>query len=287
MFDNLNNKNDLNKNSSNIIDNNIKNKEEQKEKQEFNNNLSPDFSSQNLNKENNQNQDKKVEDIFSETDKAIPQRSPFKNVNNNENFEKNKNQDNKNQDNKNQKVKKILILLAFVFGLVIMLWISYVLIGKIFRNNQDTRFLNNQETGFYEENQGDDNLNNEIIDEIEDYSNNQEVETETDNNYNPSENQGNEAETDSSYDSLGSQEASDLLKDTDGDGLTDEEELELGTDPLNPDTDGDGLSDREEVKVYFTDPLKPDTDGDGYLDGEEVEGGYDPKGPGKLYDLSN
>ena len=31
--------------------------------------------------------------------------------------------------------------------------------------------------------------------------------------------------------------------DTDGDGLTDEEEARLGTDPRNPDTDSDGLTD--------------------------------------------
>jgi outer membrane protein OmpA-like peptidoglycan-associated protein len=58
--------------------------------------------------------------------------------------------------------------------------------------------------------------------------------------------------------------------DTDGDGLTDAEEAELGTDPRNPDTDGDGLTDYEEVRVYGTDPLNPDTDYDGLTDGEEV-----------------
>ncbi len=59
--------------------------------------------------------------------------------------------------------------------------------------------------------------------------------------------------------------------DTDGDGLTDGEEvLKYKTNPLNPDTDGDGLKDGEEVKVYGTDPLNPDTDGDGLTDGEEV-----------------
>jgi len=36
-------------------------------------------------------------------------------------------------------------------------------------------------------------------------------------------------------------------KDSDGDGLTDEEEARLGTDPNNPDTDGDGLRDGWEV----------------------------------------
>jgi outer membrane protein OmpA-like peptidoglycan-associated protein len=62
-----------------------------------------------------------------------------------------------------------------------------------------------------------------------------------------------------------------LNPDTDGDGLTDGEEvLEYKTDPLNPDTDGDGLSDGDEVKVHSTDPLNPDTDGDGLKDGEEV-----------------
>ncbi|MFH1192007.1 MAG: hypothetical protein V1655_00875 [bacterium] len=71
--------------------------------------------------------------------------------------------------------------------------------------------------------------------------------------------------------------------DTDGDGLTDEEEAKLGASPNNVDTDGDGLSDREEINVYKTDPLNPDTDSDGYLDGVEVKGGYNPKGEGKLY----
>lgn len=41
----------------------------------------------------------------------------------------------------------------------------------------------------------------------------------------------------------------DCIIDTDGDGLTDGEEIDLGTDPNNPDTDGDGLTDGEEVLV--------------------------------------
>ncbi len=58
--------------------------------------------------------------------------------------------------------------------------------------------------------------------------------------------------------------------DTDGDGLTDAEEAELGTDPNSADTDGDGLSDGEEVNDYDTDPTNADTDGDGLEDGPEV-----------------
>ena len=77
----------------------------------------------------------------------------------------------------------------------------------------------------------------------------------------------------------------DEIIDTDGDGLTDGEEKRLGTDPNNIDTDEDGLFDREEVRVYKTDPTNPDTDGDGYTDGSEVKNGYNPNGPGKLYEL--
>ncbi|MBI3260583.1 MAG: OmpA family protein [Ignavibacteriae bacterium] len=59
--------------------------------------------------------------------------------------------------------------------------------------------------------------------------------------------------------------------DTDGDGLTDEKEEQIGTDPNNPDTDGDGLNDGEEVNDYKTKPLNADTDGDGLSDGDEVK----------------
>ena len=58
--------------------------------------------------------------------------------------------------------------------------------------------------------------------------------------------------------------------DSDGEGLFDREEEEIGTDPYNPDTDGDGLTDYEEVRIYHTDPLNPDTDYDMLSDGNEV-----------------
>lgn len=72
-------------------------------------------------------------------------------------------------------------------------------------------------------------------------------------------------------------------QDSDGDGLTDAQEAERGTDSMSPDSDNDGLFDGEEIETYRTDPLDPDTDGDGYLDGAEVQSGYDPNGPGKLF----
>jgi hypothetical protein len=82
--------------------------------------------------------------------------------------------------------------------------------------------------------------------------------------------------------------------DTDGDGLTDTDEVTIHhTDPNNPDTDGDGLTDGDEVnkerslnvriakgkrkhtvvtQTYRTDPTKKDTDGDGLDDGQEILG---------------
>jgi hypothetical protein len=69
--------------------------------------------------------------------------------------------------------------------------------------------------------------------------------------------------------------------DADGDGLTAEQEINVGTDPNNADTDGDGLSDRQEVETYKTDPLRADSDNDTFNDGGEVQSGYNPLGPGR------
>jgi hypothetical protein len=74
--------------------------------------------------------------------------------------------------------------------------------------------------------------------------------------------------------------------DTDGDGLTDFEEVKVGwtvtrdevttvySDPLSADGDRDGLTDIEERDRAggATDPLDPDTDGDGLCDGPGVPG---------------
>ena len=57
-------------------------------------------------------------------------------------------------------------------------------------------------------------------------------------------------------------------EDPDGDGLTNQEEYDAGTDPNNADTDGDGLSDAEEGQMG-TDPTNEDTDGDGINDGDD------------------
>jgi gliding motility-associated-like protein len=100
--------------------------------------------------------------------------------------------------------------------------------------------------------------------------------------------------------------------DTDSDGLTNEQEAALGTNPTNPDTDGDGINDgiedtsgsdplnpcdpnpnaaacsldsdsdgltNNEESSLGTDPNNPDTDGDGINDGLEVDNGTNPLDP--------
>jgi hypothetical protein len=57
-------------------------------------------------------------------------------------------------------------------------------------------------------------------------------------------------------------------KDSDGDGLIDDYEDQIGTDPLKRDTDDDGLEDGDEISIG-TDPLDSDTDDDGILDGQD------------------
>lgn len=70
--------------------------------------------------------------------------------------------------------------------------------------------------------------------------------------------------------------------DTDNDGLSDSQEVYgvdsgFKTDPLVMDTDDDGLNDYEETIVYASNPLKADTDGDGALDSVDLTPNGYPK----------
>ncbi|MCH2064111.1 MAG: LamG domain-containing protein, partial [Roseibacillus sp.] len=76
--------------------------------------------------------------------------------------------------------------------------------------------------------------------------------------------------------------------DFDGDGLTDVEEYDAGTNPIETDSDGDGIADGAETNTGTfvnasdtgTDPLDVDSDDDGFNDGEELAGLFsDPTDP--------
>jgi cell wall-associated NlpC family hydrolase len=67
--------------------------------------------------------------------------------------------------------------------------------------------------------------------------------------------------------------------DTDHDGLSDALERRYGLDPLRADTDGDNLTDAQELVTYHTDGRKADTDGDGLNDAFELAQGLDPRSP--------
>lgn len=67
------------------------------------------------------------------------------------------------------------------------------------------------------------------------------------------------------------------LIDTDGDGLTDQQEIvTYSTNPTRADSDGDGLNDYDEVVTHQSDPWDTDSDDDGYTDLDEVLYGGDP-----------
>ncbi len=81
---------------------------------------------------------------------------------------------------------------------------------------------------------------------------------------------------------VGSDQACSRDEDSDGDGLTNYCECNLGTSPGNSDTDGDGVSDAEEDANHNcafnpgeSDPRTADTDGDGLDDGQERLNGTD------------
>ena len=69
------------------------------------------------------------------------------------------------------------------------------------------------------------------------------------------------------------------------DGLSNKEEHDNETDPQVADTDGDTLTDFDEVNSYNTDPIFADTDMDGQGDGLEVALGSDPRDSASKADI--
>ena len=70
--------------------------------------------------------------------------------------------------------------------------------------------------------------------------------------------------------------ADNLDNDDDNDGVSNADEITLyGSNPNDPDSDGDGLTDGEEVQ-HGTNPMEEDSDGDGFEDGYELRAGTNP-----------
>ncbi len=68
--------------------------------------------------------------------------------------------------------------------------------------------------------------------------------------------------------------------DTDGDGLSDEEEIALGYNPTQADSNNDGRSDADDWLAGSTSNFSPDDpDGDGFSTAEEISYGSDPYDP--------
>ena len=78
---------------------------------------------------------------------------------------------------------------------------------------------------------------------------------------------------------FGSVEDCDPGSDDDSDGLSNLEEFQERTDPAAKDSDGDGLTDGDEVNVHKTNPLLEDSDGNGIPDFDEVQEGTDTDVP--------
>ena len=67
-----------------------------------------------------------------------------------------------------------------------------------------------------------------------------------------------------------------LYQDSDGDGLSNQDEIWYGSNLFLKDSDNDGLIDYEEIYYHNTNPMLQDSDGDGLYDATEVEAGFDP-----------
>lgn len=83
------------------------------------------------------------------------------------------------------------------------------------------------------------------------------------------------------YDSV-TEGISDADVDSDADGLSNKQEVELDTNPQKADSDEDDWSDGDEVNIYGTNPLNSDTDDDGLKDSVEPKLGLDPLNPKTL-----
>lgn len=246
-----------------------------------------------LSQDPNQKSDKKVDDIFAETDAALPtpQASNIKSQVAGLSAHAQASPDTGEDNNHSKKKNSMIIIL--ILAIVILGAAVYLVYSKLMQTSSvgelplDNSLIDQGQQNKVEPPIGKDE--GQVIPEPEDQNDDPFIDEDL---ISPTPGQPVvpliPAELDSDGDGLTDEEemalgTDPLNPDSDGDGLTDYDEVRVyGTDPLNPDTDGDGLTDYEEVMIYKTEPLNPDSDGDGFSDGEEVLNGYNPLGDGPL-----
>lgn len=157
-------------------------------------------------------------------------------------------------------LKKPLMVLLLLVILIGLGWLVWKYQGGVITKFQNLIKLGNKQSEYMP---------------VEQLGNNDLLDGSLNNNQgnNQEENQGNEGNL------LNQEKIIPVIIDSDQDGLSDLEEIELGTNPNLADSDQDGLTDKEEVKIYQTNPLVLDTDKDGVSDGQEVLTGFDPNNP--------
>lgn len=135
-------------------------------------------------------------------------------------------------------------------------------------NNVNSNSNNNDNTNTDTNSNGNDNTN--TVEPTNDNAN-----TSTTNDNTNSSNTNSTVVGDSDHDGLSTEAETEIYhtdpldNDTDDDTLFDGDEVEFGSDPLQPDADADGANDAIEL-IFQTDPNDSDTDDDGVLDGTEV-----------------
>lgn len=195
-------------------------------------------------KNNSELSDKKVEDIFSETEKR-----ENKDFSKPETLEPMPNPDTYHNPELKRQAKKVIFLIIFMVILAVVIFASLFAINYFLNLQKDLPIVENDliQKENYELDDKEDNIT---------------------------------GAQDSSDDVINNTNQSEIINEN---ALLQVEEKEFVDDNIiNLDTDGDGLLDREEIEIYKTDPLNSDTDGDGYPDGEEIKAGYNPNGEGKL-----
>ncbi len=237
---------------------------------------------ENLQKTNQPN-NSQIDDIFADTDKVADQSTVARNVNAIPQTSASVSPlsthlPDTNENASGKKGGKGFMIAVVMMSVIILGLLGYLVYSKFFKADiTDTEFIISPQ---------DEMISQETVEATTTIETEATTTTETNNEFidflpvtpgdNSSSSEGIDLENDTTEEEINDSILPAVPVDSDNDGLTDDEEITLGTNLNIIDTDNDGLSDYEEVNIYQSNPLLVDTDGDSYPDGTEVRGGYDP-----------